>query len=701
MELENIKRLVQSSESSTSATREEASDMLVFGRINQWDDEIGDGVQLQYRGAFDIVKPRRNRIVAELWANPISVDFKPKDGAKDDAAEIINGMFRTDMIRSEEAHETAVQDQVDCGFGAFRLCTQYESQHDDLNNNQRIQAEPINEANNVVYLDNNARRKDKSDMRWALIITSFTTEGWKSYCEENGINYEDNKTPESFKAPNTTDSMIWRSKEKEIKVGEFYHRKKKRQRVFIYEDPLGNHKAYLHKEIKNVIDDLDAAGFTKVDEKYRDHWEVTKYLVTGSKVIKKQRVPGEYIPIIPVFGDWSFVEGREIWRGIYHDAQDPQRLHNFLMSYLADVVAKGPRQKPIFYPEQIQGHEFMYLENGADDNRPYATQNRKDANGVELPPGPIGYLEPPQMPQALGALMGLTRQSVDDVTGGASDSADMLNSQVTEGQIRAMQSAQNMEAFLYQNNYALAMKQCGRVYASMASELYDVPREVTITKEDGTEETAMIMEAVFDYDTGEEVILNDLTTGTFEVYASPGPNYQSQREAAQAEMKELATALQGTAEGQMALLTYLTMLDGPMTKPMREYARKQLVINQMVEPDNEEEMAWLQEAMQAKQSQPDPNMELAKAEQVKAQADMLDAQNKQAKVQVDAFNAETKRAEAETDRAETLASIGKTQAETAKIGREMVGTELDNMQKGMDSVQRIYQRISPAPNRIQ
>jgi len=157
MDLEEIKELVDDAEASTSATREEAGDMLVFGRISQWDDDIGADVQTEFRGTFDIIKSRRNRILGELWSNPVGITFKGSDGAGEDAAETLTGMYRTDMLRSEEAIETALQDQVDCGFGAFRFVTEYESKFDDLNNYQRIIAEPINEANNVVYFDSNAK----------------------------------------------------------------------------------------------------------------------------------------------------------------------------------------------------------------------------------------------------------------------------------------------------------------------------------------------------------------------------------------------------------------------------------------------------------------------------------------------------------------------------------------------------------------
>ena len=74
--------------------------------------------------------------------------------------------------------------------------------------------------------------------------------------------------------------------------------------------------------------------------------------------------------------------------------------------------------------------------------------------------------------------------------------------------------------------------------------------------------------------------------------------------------------------------------------------------------------------------QPDPNMVLAQAEQQKAEADMASVQVKQAGVQVDAFNAETNRIKA-------VSATGKDQASIAKMGTEIQGNELDNIQRQM------------------
>jgi len=689
MQIEDIKELVQGSDSATDTTRTEAGEMLVFAHLSQYDDEFSSSLQTEFRGQFDLIKPKRNRILSELWANPVSVAFKPEDGADADAAEVLEGLFRADMTNSDEAIETALQEQLDCGFGAFRFVTEYESRFDDMNNVQRIRAEPINEANNTVYWDDNSKRKDKSDSRWCLIITSYTPSGWKRYCKENGINYEANKEPSSFKSPEATNSWTMRTNTKTVDIGEFYHKTKKRKKVVMYEDPLGESKSFYMDEIKDVQEELDDGGYIQVGEKYKDRYVVKKYILTGEDIVKTSKIAGENIPVIPVYGDWAFVEGREIWRGIYYDAQDAQRLHNFQMSYIADIVAKGPREKPIFAPEQIQGFEWMYSLSGADNNYPYLLQNVKNTQGEALPLGPVGYMQNPTLPQASAGLLELTRQSVNDVTGGNVDMPAMMNSQVTEGQVQAAQAAQNMETFIYQNNYQLAMKQAGRVYASMAAEIKDIPHEVSIQNEDGSEKSIMLMESVLDMETGEETILRDISKGTFKVITSTGPNYTTQRDKTRTIMQDLAESQRGTEIGNMATLHYLMTLDGPQTSGLREYAREQLMIMGQIEPEDEEDQAKLDQIMQEQQAnqQPDPNMVLAQAEQAKADASMLSAQVKQQGVQIDAY-------EAETSRIKAVSATGKDQAAIAKTASEIKGNELD-------AIQKMAQTFMSPPQRMQ
>ncbi len=679
LEFDDIRLMVKGADAATSATREEASNMLVFGRISQNDDDIAQTLLTEFRGQFDLIKPKRNRIYAEMRNNPVGISFKPVDGAEHETAEIIEGAFRTDMLNSNEAIKTAQKDQLDCGFGAFRLVTQYENRRSLKENFQRIKPVPINEANNVVYWDDNAKMQSKEDAEWCLLISAFTDIGYKKFCSDNGINYEDNKNPSSFKSPNKTNIWFWRSDTKTYKIGEFYHREKKRHKVAIFEDPIGEQRAVKVRELNKVQDELNDYGFIKVGERYVEHYEVTKYLLTGEKIIKTQKCAGEYIPIISAYGDHSYVEQREIWRGIYHDAQDAQRLHNFQMSYLADIVAKGPREKPVFTPEQIQGKEIYWHENGADDNFPYKLVNSVDASGNQITPWSGAYTQNPTVPPATAAILEYTRKSVDDVTGGVAGMDQMLNSQVTEGQINAAASTQSMETYLYRDNWELAMQYCAKVYVSMFRDVYDVPREVTVTKPDGTEQTIMVNESVMDMETGEEVRMFDINQGDYEVFAEASPAYSTQREQVRSQMFELATAYQGTEIGNMTQLYAIMMLDGPMTEGIRDWAKEQLMMMGQIEPETEEEKAKIAQMMQiAQQQQPDPNMVFAMAEQQKAQnqqvKDQNDAQVKAADLQIKQYNAETQR----------LKVMGDNQfnnLEAEKLATEITGNELDNVGK--------------------
>lgn len=608
---------------STSATRDEASENLVFARISQWADDWGAAVGTEFRGTFDLINKRRNKVKAELWQNPIQVHFKAKDGADPEDADLINGMYRTDALGSDEAFKTATGDQVDCGFGAWRLETEYENKLDDVNNYQVIKRTPINEANNVVMFDSNARRQDKSDAAWGSVITAFTNEGWEAYCRDNGINYEKNKTPSSLIQENrSTTNWFWRDERSDLKIAEFYHRTKSRHKVLIFEDMLGNIVSYYQKDIKPVLDELEAGGYELAGSKMKDRYTVTKFIVSGEKVIKKQRIAGEFIPIIPVYGDWSITEGRELWRGMYHDAKDSQRLRNMAMSYVADIVGKGPRSKQIYYPGQIKGFEWMYALTGSDNNLPYLLQNEvSEATQQPYPIGAVGEVAPATVPPAVNDILVHTRESVSDTMGNSLASNQMMNSQVTEGQIKIASGENNLETFIYQDNYALAMKHDAAVYMSIASELYDTPREVTVTAVDGSEEVVKIQETVIDDQTGEEVVLHDITAGRWEVYTETGPNYSTLKAETRNELKDMYLATQGTPDGQMFMSAYLNMAEGPDMKPIREYYRKQMILQGLVEPKTEEEAMMLQQAQQSA-NEPSPQDKWMLSEEAKNQSEV-------------------------------------------------------------------------------
>lgn len=620
--------------SASDEARTEATNDLLFSRVSQWDDWLSDYTTLQYRGQFDVVRPVVRKLVAEMRRNPIDVLYRPKDGAKPDAADVLMGMYRTDMRHNSAkiAVNVGVREQIEAGVGAWRLVTQYED-NNPTSNNQVIRRVPIHEACSHVIWDCNSKQMDKSDAKHCTIITPLSKNGWKDFAEEYGLDADD--IP-SFQSPDSSLIFPWMSAGV-IYVGEHYEVEEKKETVFIYLDPMtGEPVSYFKKDIADVIDDLADKGYVKVSERKVKRRRVYKSIITLTEILKdREQIAGEHIPIVPVFGEWAFAGDKEVYEGVVRLTKDGQRLRNMIMSFNADIVARNPRKKPVFFPEQIAGYEHMYSDS---DDYPYYLQNQKDENGTDFPVGPIAYMENPEVPQANAYMLEAATAAVKEVATLGVD-AEAANGQVAFDTVNQLNMRADLETYVFQDNLATAMRRDGEIYASMVNDVYDVPRQVTITLEDGTEKDVQLYSEMVDLATGQHVVTNDIR-GRYECYTDTGPSFQSMKEQNRAEIQELlAKVPPGTPEWQMLLLQYFTLLDGKGVELMREYANKQLVVMGLKKPETPEEIQMVQET-QSQPQQPSPEAIQAQGMLLTGQADLLNAQSKQAQIQVEAAKVE-------------------------------------------------------------
>lgn len=614
--------------------RTEATNDLYFSRVSQWDDWLSDYTTLQYRGQFDVVRPVVRKLVAEMRRNPIDVLFRPKDGADPNSADVLMGMYRTDMRHNTAkiSVNIAVREQIEAGVGAWRLITEYEDQ-DPTSNNQVIRRVPIHEACTHVVWDSNSKQMDKSDAMHCTVINAMSRDGWKAFAEKNG--FDEDEIP-SFQNPDMNWLFPWLTSDV-VYVGEYYEVEEKKETVFIYQDPLtGEPVSYFQRDIKDVIDELADKGMIKVAEKKVKRRRVYKSIITCTTILKdREPIAGEHIPIVPVYGEWSFAGDKEVYEGVVRLTKDGQRLRNMIMSFNADIVARTPKKKPIFWPEQIEGYEYMY---GGNDDYPYYLLNRTDENNGDLPVQPISYMENPEVPQANAYMLEAATNSVSQVATMGVD-AEAANGQVAFDTVNQLNMRADLETYVFQDNLATAMRRDGEIYQSMVNDIYDVPRQVMMTLEDGTEKQVQLLTQVVDYQTGTVVTLNDIR-GRYECYTDTGPSFQSMKEQNRAEIQELlAKVPPGTPEWQMLLLQYFTLLDGKGVEMMREYANKQLVMMGLKKPETPEEMQMVAQAQQ-QPKEPSPEQTQAQGVLLQGQAELLKAQNQQMQIQVDAAKAE-------------------------------------------------------------
>ncbi|EKN6047533.1 portal protein [Yersinia enterocolitica] len=652
---------------SSDEARTEATNDLFFSRVSQWDDWLNQYTTLQYRGQFDVVRPVVRKLVAEMRQNPIDVLYRPKDGAPPDSADTLMGMYRTDMRHNSAkiAVNIAVREQIEAGYGAWRIVTEHEDQ-DPTSNNQVIRRIPIHEASSHVIWDSNSKLMDKSDAKHVTVIQPLSIAGWESFAADYG--FDADNLPD-FQSPDSNWLFPWLNKDV-VYVGEFYEVEEKKEMVFIYQDPFGGEPvSYFKRDINDVIDELAESGMVKVGERKVKRCRVYKTILTSSTILKsRELIAGEHLPIVPVYGEWGFAGDKEVFEGVVRLTKDGQRLRNMIMSFNADTVARTPKKKPFFWPEQISGYEHMY--SGTDDY-PYYLVNRTDENNGDLPAQPIAYMENPEVSQASAYMLEAATNAVKEVSHLGVDS-DAANGQVAFDTVNQLNMRADLSTYVFQDNLATAMRRDGQIYASMVNDIYDVPRTVMTTLPDGSEKDVQLMSEVIDYQTGQSVVLNDVR-GRYETYTDVGPSFQSMKSQNRAEILELlAKVPQGTPEFQMLMLQYFTLLDGKGVEIMREYANKQLVTMGLKKPETPEEIEMVQQAQQQPQ---EPSAEMVQAQGVllTGQADLQKAQNDQARIQVDAFKAQSDAQVAAARVVEILASADSTKKQDVINALKLLG----------------------------
>lgn len=675
--------------------RTEAANDLFFSRVSQWDDWLNQYTTLQYRGQFDVVRPVVRKLVSEMRQNPIDVMFKPKDGATPDAADILMGMYRTDMRHNTAkiSVNIAVREQIEAGVGAWRIVTEHEDQ-DPTSNNQIIRRVPIHEASSHVIWDCNSKQMDKSDARHCTVINAMSKDGWEAFADEMG--FDADELP-NFQSPDGNYMFNWMTNEV-FYVAEHYEVEEKKELVFIYQDPItGEPASYFKRDIADVIDELAEKGMIKVGERKVKRRRVYKTIMTGTEILKdRELIAGEHIPIVPVFGEWGFVGDKEVYEGVVRLTKDGQRLRNMIMSFNADIVARTPKKKPIFWPEQIAGFEYMY---GSEDDYPYYLMNRTDENNGDLPAQPIAYMDNPEVPQANAYMLEAATNAVKDVATLGVD-AQAANGQVAFDTVNQLNARADLETYVFLDNLATAMRRDGEIYAAIVNDIYDVPRSVSMTLEDGSEKDVQLLSQVVDYQSGQVVTLNDIR-GRYETYTDVGPSFQSMKEQNRAEVVELLGKIDtstpiGSKMYTVLLLQYVSLLDGKGVEPVREFANKEMVTQGLKKPETQEEQQWLMEAQQAAQSQQDPNMVLAMAQMKAAQAEEVKAQNETAQTQIKAFTAQQDAMESQANTVYKLAQAKNIDAKAVMDAVRLLNEVAAQQQKEIPTGQDPRQITSPA-----
>ena len=647
---ERASRNISASAAAGEEQREEALNDRKFYSVSgaQWAGSIGEQFANKPQLEFNVVHSAVMRVINEHRTNEITVDFVSKEGDEnDDLADVCDDLFRADEQDSgaNEAYDNAFEEAAGGGFGAWRLTTEYEDEYDDEDDRQRIRLEPIYDADTCVYFDTTAKRYDKSDAKWAGVLTGMSPQDFEDEYDED---------PTTWPRPIDDDEFEWTSADL-VYICEYYAIEETSAEVFYFSDLTGEiTKKYTDEDFERdegLRKRLKDTGWRQTKSKKVKRRRVHKYIMSGCGVLEDcGYIAGTEIPIIPVYGKRWFVDGTERFMGAVRLAKDAQRLKNMLVSYLADITARGGISRPIFMPEQILNYELLWA-NEATQNPAYMLLNPIfDAQGQMMPAGPIGYTKAPEVPQSLAVLLQTLDVDIKDILGNQ-EAGEEVQTNLSGRAIELVQQRLDMQSLIYMSNFVKSVMRCGAVWLSMAKDVYveDGRKMKGISRSGKMSSIKLSSGGVYD-DDGGLIKGNDLSRAKYDVWADVGPTSSSKRAATVRAVTSMLPLVQDPETNAVLTAVAMKNLEGQGISGLNEYFRKKLVQMGVEEPTDEEREQM--EAAAAAQGQQQPGAQdqflIAKAQEAAASA-MLD----QAKVANTAADTEKKKAET----AETLSGI--------------------------------------------
>ena len=91
--------------------------------------------------------------------------------------------------------------------------------------------------------------------------------------------------------------------------------------------------------------------------------------------------------------------------------------------------------------------------------------------------------------------------------------------------IREKRIAGDIGSFVYVDNLSKAIKFTGEILVDMIPRIYDTERVIRVLGEDGAESEVVLNQVIEDEESGEKVIVNDVSVGKYDVAVTVGPSY--------------------------------------------------------------------------------------------------------------------------------------------------------------------------------
>lgn len=594
-----------------------------------------------------------HQVINDARMNTPSINIIPADGdSTSENAELIKGLIRNIEYVSgaDDAYDVAINYSVKSSIGFIRVDHDYV---DDDTDDQELLIRGVKNPRAVV-LDCNSMESDGSDAMHAFVFDKITIDDFKSKYPDKEIACFENENLKDIKGSDY------------ITIAEYF-------------------------EIE--LQDVESVNSIRKRKKRI----VKRYKLSGKEVLEETTFPGKYIPIVPMYGEEAWTDGKRNLLSLIRKAKGAQKMYNYWKSLETELLQKQSRAQFMAAEGQVED----YAEDWKNPDKAMVLRYKPtDARG-----NPIGMPQKLPPPDSPIAFINASRMAIDDIkaTMGIYNASLGMQSNETSGiAIRQRQQEGDVATFHFIDNRDKAITQVGRILVCAIPEIYNTPRALRIIGEEEDQKVVGVNGMVIP----EQEDNYDLSRGKYDVKVVTGAPYTTRRQEAaeffsqvvqsQPQLmtvmgdllfKNMDIAGSEAMAARMKKLVDPKLLDDNDTDPMIQALTAQLEQAQAQMQMMQQEGAALQKQLE------DKTAEL----NIKAQSEAIKADDNQAQNQLEALRIQTddrlKQMELELKAAEIRLKERELEIQEQKIiaelsmkNKQMEMTQANEMMKRADEI---------------
>lgn len=607
-----------------------------------------------------------HQVINDIRQSRPAINVVPVDNNSDpETAKILRGLIRNIEVQSsaDNIYDTASWNALSAGYGWIRVNTKYVS-NDTFDQEVELIRVPDFQS---VMIDPNSKQMDGSDADYGFVYEDISREAFEDlYPDADPVSFDDKST------------SGWCT-EDTVRICEYFYKE--------YEDKT----IYLTQDGQTVEEKPENPLQERVVRVPSVKW----CKLTANEVLDKTDWVGVYIPLVPVYGEEVWLNGKRECYSLVHQAKDPQRRFNYWLTASTEIIALQPKAPYIGIAGQFATDAKKWAR-ANNDTYAYLEYDPIEVSSGVLAPAPQRQSPPTGSPAMFQEMMA-AGDGIKATLGMFNASLGQSGNETSGRAILARQAEGDNATFHFVDNLQSAIRHVGRICIDLIQKLYTAPRIERIIGEDDKKLSIPINQGAVKAQGGNMLPVSgaqvpdafyDIDAGKYDVVATVGASYATKRQ-------ETANMLQSVLQAAPETFSILgdiffKNLDIAEADIIVERLRK---MNPAMNDDADPQAAQLQQAGQMIEGMQQQLAQMDAALKAKREKDQAEVQ-----AELDKTQAEIQKIEAETVKiqAEVAAAMAQTGGITPEAMQEIVRTLASLEEQSRDTADAVEIILSAA-----